>query len=62
MPVRQEQRRTRSEEVAAAADLTVEQVQRVFRDIDQKRRTTEYLHLAPELIEDVPEIAHTTRR
>lgn len=44
------------EEVAAAAGLTVEQVQRVYRDIDQKRATTEYLHLAPQLIEPVPEI------
>ena len=44
------------EEVAAAAELTVEQVQRVYRDIDQKRRATEYLHLAPALAGDVPEI------
>jgi NAD+ synthase len=44
------------EEVAEAAGLTVEQVQRVYRDIDQKRATTEYLHLAPELAESVPEI------
>jgi NAD+ synthase len=39
-------------EVAAATGLTVDQVHRVFRDIDGKRRTTEYLHLAPELVED----------
>ena len=45
------------EEVAAATNLTADQVQRVFRDIDQKRRTTEYLHLSPELVEAVPEIA-----
>lgn len=44
------------EEVAAAVDLSVEQVQRVYRDIDQKRATTEYLHLPPQLIEAVPEI------
>lgn len=43
-------------EVAAATGLTVEQVQRVWRDIDQKRRTTEYLHLAPQLVSAVPEI------
>jgi NAD+ synthase len=36
--------------------LTVEQVQRVFRDIDQKRASTGYLHLTPQLIEPVPEI------
>jgi NAD+ synthase len=44
------------EEVAEAAGLTVEQVERVYRDIDQKRATTEYLHLAPELTASVPEI------
>lgn len=45
-------------EIAAAAELTVEQVQRVFRDIEQKRRSTEYLHLPPQLVENVPEITH----
>jgi hypothetical protein len=44
------------EQIAAAAELTVEQVQRVFRDIDQKRKTTQYLHLGPALVEDVAEI------
>jgi NAD+ synthase len=44
------------EEVAAATDLTIDQVHRVFRDIDQKRRTTAYLHVAPVLVEPVPEI------
>jgi len=43
-------------DVAAATGLTVEQVQRVFRDIDQKRRTTAYLHARPLLAEPVPEI------
>jgi NAD+ synthase len=42
------------DEVAQATGLTVEQVQRVFRDIDQKRRSTEYLHLAPLLVTEVP--------
>jgi NAD+ synthase len=37
-------------EVAAAAGLTEAQVNRVFRDIDQKRRSTEYLHMAPHLM------------
>lgn len=46
------------ERIAAAAGLTVEQVNRVFRDIEQKRKTTAYLHLAPELAGEVPEIAH----
>jgi NAD+ synthase len=44
------------DQVAEAAGLTVEQVQRVYRDIDQKRATTEYLHLAPQLVEKVSEI------
>lgn len=46
------------EDVAAAAGLTAEQVRRVYRDIDQKRATTEYLHLAPELAADIAEIGH----
>lgn len=47
------------EEIATATDLTAEQVHRVFRDIDSKRRTTRYLHQAPQLAADVPEISHT---
>ncbi len=43
-------------EIAQATGLTTEQVQRVIRDIDQKRRTTEYLHLAPALAGSVPEV------
>lgn len=45
------------EQVAAATELTVEQVQRVYRDIEQKRRTTAYLHAAPALAEKVAEIS-----
>lgn len=41
-------------EIAAATDLTQEQVGRVIRDIEGKRRTTEYLHLPPVLVEPVP--------
>lgn len=33
--------------VAAEAGLTVEQVGRVFQDLDRKHRTTEYLRMAP---------------
>ena len=44
-------------DIATATGLTDEQVNRVFRDIDQKRKTTEYLHLPPELAGEVPEIA-----
>ena len=41
------------EEIATVIDLTVEQVNRVFHDIDQKRRSTRYLHSQPQLIEDI---------
>jgi NAD+ synthase len=44
-------------EVAAATELTAEQVERVFKDIDQKRRTTRYLHARPLLVEAVSEVS-----
>ena len=44
------------EEVAAAAGLTAQQVERVYRDIEQKRRTTRYLHARPRLVEPVSEV------
>jgi NAD+ synthase len=43
--------------VAEATGLTVEQVHRVYRDIDQKRKTTAYLHHAPHLAGAVPEVS-----
>jgi NAD+ synthase len=43
-------------EVAAGLGLKTEQIERVYRDIEQKRRTTRYLHLKPQLIEPVPEV------
>ena len=43
-------------EVGAAIGLTAEQVERVYKDIDQKRRTTAYLHRRPLLPEPVSEI------
>ena len=43
-------------DVAAALGLTEEQVGRVYKDIDQKRRTTAYLHMKPLLVEPVPEV------
>jgi NAD+ synthase len=43
-------------EVAVAAGLDEEQVRRVYRDIEQKRRTTRYLHLRPQLVAPVPEV------
>ncbi len=48
------------EDIAGATGLTAEQVNRIFRDIDQKRKTTQYLHLGPELADEVPEVSYTT--
>jgi len=42
--------------VAKAADITEEQLHRVYHDIEQKRRTAAYLHTSPQLIETVSEI------
>ncbi len=50
----------RPEEVAPAVGLNAEQVERVYNDVDTKRRTTQYLHLPPRLIDDVGEITHET--
>ncbi len=44
------------EEVADVVGITPEQVQLVFDDIDTKRSTTRYLHLSPQLVEEVREI------
>ena len=38
--------------------MTAEQVERVYRDIEQKRRTTWPLHASPLLVEPVPEAGH----
>jgi NAD+ synthase len=46
-----------AEEAAEQLGLEAEQVQRAFRDIDQKRATTRYLHLGPQLVEPVAELA-----
>ena len=40
-------------ELAAAVDLDVASVERVLRDIEQKRRTTRYLHEPPVLVEAI---------
>ncbi|MFW5973570.1 MAG: NAD(+) synthase [Bacteroidota bacterium] len=42
---------------AKLLDLTPEQIERVYRDIDQKRRTTQYQHLSPALVEAVPQVS-----
>ncbi len=44
------------DEVAESVSLTPEQVQLVYNDIDKKRKATRYLHLTPQLIEDIAEI------
>jgi NAD+ synthase len=44
-----------SDLVAQAAGLTRKQVDAVFQDIENKRSTTRYLHLKPQLVADVPE-------
>ncbi len=44
-------------DVAAAADMTAEQVGRVYHDIDAKRKATRYLHTPPLLIDKVQEIS-----
>ena len=44
------------EEVGLELGYTREQVERVYQDIDQKRRTTAYLHAAPLLLEPVAEL------
>ena len=45
-----------SAEVAQAANLTSEQVDRIYKDIERKRRTTLALHLPPLLVEGVDAI------
>jgi len=42
-----------ADSVAPLVGLSVEQVQRVYRDIDAKRSATKYLHAAPQLIQEV---------
>jgi NAD+ synthase len=44
------------EEVAAAIGLTAVQVERVYKDIEAKRRATQYLHSAALLVEKVAEV------
>jgi NAD+ synthase len=46
-----------ADRVAAAAGLTADQMSRVWADITAKRKATRYLHLAPQLVEPVSEIA-----
>jgi len=43
-------------QVGEQIELTAEQVQRVYNDIQNKRNTTKYLHMPPVLMDDVAEI------
>jgi NAD+ synthase len=43
-------------EAAQVMGFSEDEVQRVYDDIDQKRRTTAYLHAPPLLLESVPEL------
>jgi len=43
-------------DVAPVVGLTPEQVERVFKDIEAKRRATRYLHVRPPLLEPVAEV------
>jgi NAD+ synthase len=44
-------------EVAPVVDLSSEQVERVFKDIEAKRRAARYLHATPLLVEPVTEVS-----
>ena len=46
------------EAIAPAVGLEPGDVERVYRDIDAKRRATAYLHLPPVLVDPVSEVAH----
>jgi len=43
-------------DVGAALGLSEQQIERVFRDIDSKRRASRYLHLEPQLVAEVIEV------
>ncbi|MEW6439789.1 MAG: NAD(+) synthase [bacterium] len=45
-----------SQEAAPVLGLTAEQLERICRDIEQKRSTTRYLHLPPQLVREVEEV------
>lgn len=47
-----------AEEAAPVLKLTPEQLTRVYTDIQSKRRTTQYLHARPILMDNVYEVAH----
>ena len=51
-----------TQDAAAQLGLTSEQVRRAYLDIEQKRSTTRYLHLGPQLIERVEQLHLDTPR
>lgn len=44
------------EEISQETDLSVEQIRRIFKDIDTKRTTTKYLHMQPLLVDNIGEV------
>jgi NAD+ synthase len=52
----------RPDEAAPVLGITPAQIERVFRDIEAKRRTTRYLHMPPLLVHEVAEIAASKER
>jgi len=44
--------------VSDAVGLSIEEVERVYHDIETKRRATAYLQMPPQLVQPVPEIVH----
>jgi NAD+ synthase len=48
--------------LARALRIAPERATYLYRDIEAKRRTTRYLHAAPALIEDVPELKLSTNK
>ena len=48
-------------ELAASIGLTEAQAEHVYADIRAKRGTTAYLHLRPQLIEPIDEVAAVTK-
>lgn len=45
-----------AEQLAPAIGITAQQATNVFKDIEAKRRATRYMHLEPQLVEEVAEI------
>jgi len=45
-----------AEEAAEAAGLTADQVHSIYRDIENRRMTTRYLHAQPVLVEKIGEV------